>query len=162
VGETLFSTILQSLCMGHVDGSRIAAPVPATIHLSVSSGGPSHWWTGRPQTLRTSSDLSLWLVLAPSSILSPPLLISRQDALFFPAIYTFIYFLLYLSFDQASPGSCSSVLHSCIIEQPPVLPSKPVPTLYHNIISLYLHTSKEPTLSLTRLPAAYLHISMYS
>ena len=70
------------------------------------ASGPS--W-GPHGTLRTSSDLSYGSSSHPALSCFPPSLISRPDALLFPAIYTFFYFLLYLSFDQASPGSCSII-----------------------------------------------------
>lgn len=138
--------------MGRDDG-----PERSARSCTASYQGPIERWPRSvvDKTLRASSDLSLWLVLAPSSYPLPFVSHIETVALFSPRSTLSLNSVITLV-DQALPGSCFNqpVQHSPVpvpLNEQASSPSfsKPVPTLYHNIIlslSPY-QTSKTASLS---------------
>lgn len=88
-------------CMGRTRRSRMQRPFLRPRDHSPSSG--------RPKSLddRPSGHLAILFMARPCTQLYPLLFVFHieRQSFFFPAIYTFFYSVISLSFDQALPGS---------------------------------------------------------
>jgi hypothetical protein len=144
------STLDHVTCMGRHDG----APVPATWTIPHRAAGPRHWST-------PASDPAISLYGSfyhPAHIL---LFVSsyRGRRSLSPAIYTFFPFVISV-LDQAFPDFCSITCTTLPVpvEQYPVLPFQPVPTLYHTIVhTCDIHQPAHPLPAVTSIPALYMY-----